>query len=453
MSRSIRVTLLGWYAVILFTVLAVFGGLVYRHRHRTAFERLDAELRAHASALAACVEWEPGEGFDLEAANLYLSQLDTAGGEAPYAVVLDGQGRPLTRTRSGPERAALPVPGVRDSDCRREVTIPGPHGSLVLAGRATAAVERDLAAFLGAVVAGGAGTLLLSLAGGFFLTGRVMRPIRRMTATAARIEGGRRSERIDVDRTEVELTRLGQALNAAFDRMEDALDRQTRFTADASHELRTPLSVMISNAECGLRRDRGPEDYREALETCLRAARRMTGVVEGLLTLARSDAGRLELRRESVDLRAVLEEVVAQQGPPAEERGIRVGLGNAAGLVVPGDAERLRDAIGNIVANGIRYNRDGGRVDVSLSSREGQAVLVVADTGVGIPAGDLQRVFERFYRVDVARSRAAGGCGLGLPIARWIIEAHGGTVSLESREGSGTTATIRLPLAPEARED
>jgi heavy metal sensor kinase len=267
-----------------------------------------------------------------------------------------------------------------------------------------------------------------------------------MTEAAERISETNLEERIDVGRTETELSRLARTLNGAFDRLGAALDRQTRFTADASHELRTPVSIVVSNAECGLRRDRSAEEYREALEKCLRAGRRMTGVVEGLLVLTRADAGELVLATETVDLGTVVRETADFLAPLAAERGVAVNLnGEAAPVTVRGDAERLRNALGNLVSNAIRYNREGGRVDVSLSAGEEEAVLTVADTGVGIPADARDRVFERFYRVDGARSRDAGGNGLGLAITKWIVEAHGGRISLESEEGVGTTVTIRLP--------
>ncbi|MHC4471020.1 MAG: ATP-binding protein [Planctomycetota bacterium] len=445
MNRSIRWTLLLWYALILAVVVGTFGGLLYHHRHRTVYERIDAELKAHALALAESVEWESDEGFDLEQTARYARHLEGGGPDAPWFVVWSGGGRRLAGSDGAPEPPGIPPLGNRDVGTRREIVVPGPHMSRVMVARDTVAARRELAGFLSAILGAGVATLVLSFAGGWLLVGRVLKPIRRMTGSAERISDSNRSERIDIGRTESELGQLAETLNAAFDRLQDAFDRQTRFTADASHELRTPLSVVVANAECALRQDRSPEEYRESLEKCLRAARRMSGVVEGLLVLARSDAGELALDRSDVDLRSVLEETVDLLAPLAEEHEVSVNL-DADGIVVPGDAERLRDAVGNLVSNAIRYNRRGGRVDVSLAQRDGRAVLTVADTGVGIPRDALERVFERFFRVDGARSRDIGGSGLGLAITKWIVEAHDGRIALTSQVDVGTTATVRLPV-------
>jgi heavy metal sensor kinase len=441
MSRSIRRTLLAWYALILIVVVGAFGALLYQHRHRTVFERIDAELEGHALALAESVEWELGEGFDLEQTARYARHLE--GGAVWFVIRTDG-GRVLSKSTGAPEAPEDPSIGIRTDGTRREVVVAGPKECRVIVGRDTAAARGELTGFLSAVLGAGVATLLLALAGGWLLVGRVLGPVRRMTDTAGRISETNRSERIDVGRTESELGQLAATLNGAFDSLEDALDRQTRFTADASHELRTPLSIVVSNAECGLRKDRSPEEYRESLEKCLRAARRMTGVVSGLLTLARSDAGDLILDLQDVDLGSVTRESIEFLAPLAEEHEVAVGLaGDPVGI--RGDVERLREAVGNLVSNAIRYNRPGGRVDVTLGSENGEAVLTVADTGVGIPGEALDRVFERFYRVDPARSREVGGSGLGLAITKWIVEAHRGGIELESTEGEGTTVTVRLP--------
>jgi heavy metal sensor kinase len=453
-SRSIRRTLLSWYALILVLVLGTFGGLLYHHRQRALFEQVDAEIEAQARALAGTVEWEPGEGLDLESAEIYARRFDAEAPGKPYCLVLDPDGAVLLRSAGAPDALPLPAEGAREPWLRdrgdlREVVVKAPRGTRVAVGRDRSAAERELAAFLPAILAAGAATLLLSLAGGWFLVGRLLAPIRRMTQAAERISHANLSERIDVGRTETELGRLAGTLNRAFDRLEAAFDRQARFTADASHELRTPLSIVVSNAECGLRRDRTAEDYREALETCLRAGRRMAGVVEGLLVLARADAGEIEIEREPVDLRALLEETIEFLAPVAAEHGVTLALdGENRPATVRGDAAHLRNAIGNLVSNAIRYNREGGRVDVSLAVGSGESILAVADTGVGIPEADRERVFERFFRVDTARSRDAGGSGLGLAIASWVVRAHGGRIALESEEGQGTTVTVRLPSAP-----
>jgi signal transduction histidine kinase len=237
---------------------------------------------------------------------------------------------------------------------------------------------------------------------------------------------------------------LCHTLNDAFARQETAFARQTRFTADASHELRTPLSIIRTHIDLALKRERTPEEYREALQTCLRSAERMSSVVQGLLTLARADSGADTFARDEIRLDSVVRAVVESLQAAADERQIALHL-DLAPVVVWGDGDRLADVASNLVSNAVRYNRPGGQVTVTLLDEAGDAELRVADTGIGIPAPARARIFERFYRVDDARSRAAGGAGLGLAITRWIVEGHGGTITVEDRPGGGSLFVVTLP--------
>jgi heavy metal sensor kinase len=325
------------------------------------------------------------------------------------------------------------------------VAVLGPFGTRVLVGRP---IAREIAALdrlrwhLGLT---GLAVLAVGLAGGWLLSARAVRPIRAMSATAAAISVCNLSRRIDLAGVDSELGELAEILNAMFTRLEAAFDRQARFTADASHELRTPLAVIHSHAELALARPRPAEDYREALETCLRASGRMRALVEGLLTLARADAGTLEVRRERVDLGAVAGESAALAAPLA--RQMQVGLAVEARRVeVTGDPGRLAQVVTNLLANAINYNHPGGEVSVTLQAAGAEAVLAVADTGYGIPEEDRAHIFERFYRVDKARSRALGGSGLGLAICKSIVEAHHGTITFTTELNCGTTFFVRLPL-------
>lgn len=329
----------------------------------------------------------------------------------------------------------------------QEVRVVGPQDAVVVVGRHTGGVRRRLAEFLEMGVAAGLGVLALALAGEWFITSRALRPITRMSEDAAGITESDMSRRLDVARTKSELGELARILNGTFDRLEAAFARQATFTADASHELRTPLSVVITHAELALRKDREAPEYRQTLETCLSAARRMKGLVEGLLTLARADAGGIGLRKEPLDLACLAKEVVAFLQPLARARRLRLEV-NAENLEVNGDRDRLGEVVTNLVSNAIRYNREGGKIAVDVFGEGDEAVITVADTGIGIPEADRTHVFVRFYRVDKARSHERGGVGLGLAITRMIVEAHGGSISLASVEGAGSTFTVRLPWHP-----
>jgi heavy metal sensor kinase len=328
----------------------------------------------------------------------------------------------------------------------REMVRMGPRNTRILVGQPVGREQADLWAFAGQLAAAGAVVLAVGLVGGWVISARILRPVAAISATASAISATNLSERIDPAQVDVELAELARVLNATFERLEAAFERQARFTADASHELRTPLAILRSHAELSLSRPRTAAEYRETVETCLGAARRMTALVEGLLTLARADAGKLDLRREPVDLRQVIGESVALFRPLADGRGVSLAasLGPAE---VTGDPVRLGQVATNLLSNAVQYNRPGGEVRVQLGVASGEAVLSVTDTGCGIPAEDRAHIFERFYRVDKARSRASGGNGLGLAICKSIVEGHGGTIDFETEPGRGSTFRVRLPCA------
>jgi signal transduction histidine kinase len=227
--------------------------------------------------------------------------------------------------------------------------------------------------------------------------------------------------------------------------LQEAFERQARFTADASHELRTPLAIIRSNAQLALERPRSADDYRQTVQACLRSAERMTTIVAGLLALARADAG-WPGQKQTLDFAALVEEVVAQLQPLATSKGITISA-DLTPVMILGDAAGLHQLVGNLTSNAIQYNRANGTLKVGVKLEGGNAVLTVSDSGDGIPEADRPFIFERFYRVDKARSRSSGGTGLGLAICKGVVEAHNGTIGFDSIEGHGTTFWVRLPVA------
>lgn len=443
MLRSIRARLLLWYALILAAVIAVFCVTLSMRVWSSQVAQIDALLLVQAHRVQKGLELAEGAEDDEDAAEILQMVSQTAPGNVDIHV-WDAKGRPVFASK---DAAAVERPTVveeRFRGTRREVILPGADGALVLAGRDAAPEIHAHREFRRLLVAVGGFVFLFAMAGGWFLAGRALAPIERITKTASQVTASDMSRRIDVGDTESELGRLATTLNVTFDRLEAAFDRQTRFTADASHELRTPLSILMTHAELAMKRDRSPEEYKETLATCLKAAQRMKAVVEGLLTLARADAREANLQKERVELKGVVDEAAAMLAPVAAERKVALAV-TADAAAVEGDRARLGEVVVNLVSNAIRYNREGGRVTVGLRAADGAAVLTVADTGIGIPEKDQPHIFERFYRVDKARSREMGGTGLGLAISRWVVEAHGGTIAFESREGEGTTFTVTLP--------
>jgi heavy metal sensor kinase len=252
------------------------------------------------------------------------------------------------------------------------------------------------------------------------------------------------SRRINVAEAESELGQLAGVLNSTFARLEAAFAQQQQFTSDAAHELRTPVSVMLTQAQTALNRERTAPEYRETVEACQRAAQRMRRLIESLLALARLDAGQEQMKQLDFDLSSTVRDCIEMIRPLADGRGVKISA-DLQPLKISGDSERLAQVVTNLLTNAIQYNLRDGEARVKLEPQDGMAVLTVSDTGQGIAAEDLPRVFERFYRAD--KSRSTGGNGLGLAISKAVVEAHGGTVEAASGENVGATFTVRLPLA------
>ncbi len=293
--------------------------------------------------------------------------------------------------------------------------------------------------------------LLLLIAGavGYWLSGRALAPVDMLTRTARTITGNTLNQRLEPLHTGDELQRLSDTLNEMLARIETSFTRVTEFTADASHELRTPISLIRTEAELALRRSRGEEEYREALRHILLQAERTTALIEELLSLARADSGREGLNLQPVDLRGTLQDVAAGWRAVAGVRGLQFSERILeAGLRVLGDEVALRRVVNVLLDNAFKYTASpGGTVTLSAEEKDGQAVICVRDSGIGIAEEDQARIFERFYRVDKTRSREFGGAGLGLAIAQWIVQQHRGKIQVESTLGAGSIFRVELPLA------
>jgi heavy metal sensor kinase len=292
---------------------------------------------------------------------------------------------------------------------------------------------------------------LLLIAGlvGYWLNRRALAPVDALTRTARTITGYTISSRLEQLHTGDELQRLSDTLNEMLDRIETAFTRVTEFTADASHELRTPVSLIRTEAELALRRSRTDDEYREALRHILLEAERTTSLIEELLALARADSGQQQLEIQPLDLRSTLQEVATGWRAVAGVRGLQFSERiREAELRVLGDAAALRRVINILLDNAFKFTPvPGGVVTLCAEERDGRALISVRDNGMGIAEENHARIFERFYRVDQARSREFAGAGLGLSIAQWIVEQHQGKIRVESVLGAGSIFWVELPLA------
>lgn len=325
------------------------------------------------------------------------------------------------------------------------VRAPAPSGELVVGSislaQADAAVRRYRLLLVIFGFAGAVGTFVV----GWSIAGHALRPVARLTRTARETaQSGEPSRRVPVGSERDELGHLAITFNEMLASLEAAHLAQQRFVSDASHEIRAPLTAIQANLELLERGDAlSPRDRQEAIAEAAREAARLARLVADLLALARADAG-VQLRRQPVELDRLVMEAIGQARHLVD--GQRLEIAALEPTMVVGDADRLKQLLLVLLDNAARYTPVGGRITVSLGRDDGFAKVTVADTGIGISADDIGRVFERFYRADPARSREPGGTGLGLPIARWIATQHQGTLELESAPSAGTTARIRLPL-------
>ncbi|HEX2490165.1 MAG TPA: heavy metal sensor histidine kinase [Blastocatellia bacterium] len=287
--------------------------------------------------------------------------------------------------------------------------------------------------------------LLIAGGAGYLLARKSLAPIAEMTAQAERISAENLHEGLPIKTKNAELGRLALVFNDRLARIKSSFDGMRQFTADASHELRTPLAIIRGEADVALSQDREPDEYRETLAIIQDEARLLSGIVEDMLALARADAGKRRLRQEEFYFNDLIEECVHSARALASNKNLSLNFESSDDTAFRGDEDLLRRMVVNLLDNAIKYTPDGGSISVKLWREDGRIKLCVTDNGIGIPAEAAARVFERFYRVDKARSRAEGGSGLGLPIVKWIAEAHHGSVSLESAPERGSSFTVSLP--------
>jgi heavy metal sensor kinase len=369
-----------------------------------------------------------------------------------YYVIWSPDGRELKRTTNAPAEVPMPFAAGRGTRMRSTyfemiVThIPPspdiPPGSMLLVGRSIATELDQFHHIFASRAVISVLALIFCLFAGWKAAGRVMKPIEDISETAVKISAGDLSQRINTAEMESELGQLAVVLNSTFARLEAAFAQQKQFASDAAHELRTPISIILTQTQTALNRERGAAEYKQTVEACQRAAQRMRRLITALLELARLDAGQEPMKRLRVDFSKIVSDCVDLIRPLADERGVEVST-DLSPVEIEADSERLTLVVTNLLTNAVQYNHDGGQVKIGAKLENGIAVLTVSDNGQGIPAEDLPRVFERFYRAD--KSRPSGNAGLGLAISKALIAAHGGNIDVVSEENVGTTFTVRLP--------
>jgi signal transduction histidine kinase len=485
---SIRSQLALWYTVALLATVLALGLTASIADRRAKYVALDARLTTEADRAAALMaQAQSAGGKVLVEASQASAQLrpDLASGldlVPDYVVAVDSgarivygsaETRRFSRDASdslryrafvvAPEREhetfdlvldAIPLRFIARSVARPEALRP------VIVTVAVGAPTRDLdvspARILASMLLVLPLILLLAIAVGWVLSARALRPLGRMIDELEAITDGRSLHRRLPAPPEAgdEMDRLAHTLNAMMARLETSFSALRRFIADASHELKTPLTVMRVGVEHSLTDPRTAPETIAALDETLQEVRRMTELVDTLLTLARVDEGRMELHTEPVELGALVAEVYETAQMLGEEAHVEVSLETLPGpVMVQVDRARMRQLLLNLISNAVKYTTPGGHAWLVLTAGPEAATISVRDTGLGIAPGDVDHVFDRFWRADAARSRTGErpGFGLGLSICKWIAEAHGGSIAVTSRPGRGSTFTVTLPRAANAQ--
>lgn len=475
MLDSMRTRLTLWYVGVLALALVAFSASVYAVTAYNLHQRLDTGLRTLLQVAVVSLKHGAEEGLTNEAAaKREVAELSTS---LQSLAIFDADGRLMAESlsRDGfyarlPQLNLIPdseaylytTSGGEDGDdhfrlaVQRALVTPDGKPLIVLVSQPLEPVEDELELLLSIFASAAPIALLLAGGGGWFLAHKSLAPVVTMSEQARRIGAENLDERLPVANPRDELGRLAVVFNELLARLSAAFAQQRQFMADASHELRTPLSVVQTAASVTLEQQhRAESDYRDALAVIGDQARRLSRIVGDMFTLARADSGRRPLTLVSFYLDELIGETARAASVLAARKGVTVEAAESAEVLYYGDEDLLRQMLLNLLDNAIRHTPAGGVVRLSLAQFGSTCEVVVADTGAGIPVEAQPHIFERFYRLDKARSRFGddaksngGGAGLGLSIARWVAEAHGGTLRLVRSDSTGAVFAVKLPLKP-----
>jgi heavy metal sensor kinase len=469
-TRSIRFRLTVWYAGLLASLLLLFGASTYlglRHYlNQTLNESLGRQARQIGENFLIDVA-TGGEGYVISEINEHYApeqnnrfvRVTRADGSVLY---VSGKPKESHFDPSAVSAVGAPV----DKDFVREEHLPGGvlliythpftertgQRFLIEVGAPYEQVEVVLYGLLLALALGLPLTVIVAISGGWLLMRQALNPVDEITRGAEQITSRNLSQRLPVARTGDELERLSAALNRMIERLEESFLYVSRFTADASHELRTPLTILRGELEAAAGQPQIAPELRETVGSALEETERLSRIVESLMAISRLDAGEARMERDALDLAELAASTTDQMRLLAVDKNVALRCESVVQVNVEGDRARLKQVVVNLVDNAIKYTPAGGLVGVKVRASNGHAMLEVNDNGVGIPAEALPHIFERFYRVDKARSRQMGGAGLGLSIVKAIVTAHGGQVRVESVEGRGSRFLVELPVAGNTSE-
>ncbi len=465
---SIRSRLTAWYVILLAIILILFSVLLNYFLSKRLYESVDNSLTVSATVVSTSATMRLTSS-PLPGLNEFFDQFLREGNLNKFYRIYDGSGSVGSRS-SNISASQFPLSETAYTDALkgknsyetfkvggkhpiRVITMPVMVNdklvNLVQVGTSLQAVQETLGNLKIFLFTAVPSVLIFAALFARFMARRALKPISRIIDTARDIgQGQELSKRIPVLKIKDELGQLALTFNEMMNRLENSFKQVRQFSSDASHELRTPLTVLKGQNELILSKSRKPGEYQEVISSNLEEINYMSKVLEDLFLLSKSDENQVSLDCNQFNLKPLVEEVCKHAEVLAEEKNIKIIIAFLEAVQIKGDEVRLRQMSWNILQNGIKYTQCGGEVKVSLQNNGKFALMTIQDTGIGIPEEDLGFIFNRFYRVDKARSRDEGGSGLGLSICRQIAEAHKGTIEVESKLGVGTRFKIRIPLIP-----
>ncbi len=460
MIDSIRVRLTLWYVAIFAVLLLFFSIFAYVLIARSLRGQLDNALTitANNAAAAFLTEMNDGNHTEAESAAEVLQQMTLtnfqiaflSGDKLVAATRFAIWAQPFLPDAQQVSQPRLTTVQTANGETARMIVLPVRTRNreyLIALATPVQAVEEQLAQirrifFIVALL-----SLSVAAGGGYLLARRSLAPVVAMSEQAQCISARNLSERLPIGNQRDELGRLATTFNDLLARMARAFVGLRQFTADAAHEFRSPLAVIFSEADVALSQPRRAEEYQEALQLIKDETRRLSLLVDDMLDLARADAGAQQLQCTEFYLNDLVEECCRATRALAAPKRINLLTETAPDIVYLGDEELLRRLLMNLLNNAVKYTLEDGEIKVSLQNDEQQVIISVADTGIGIPPDAAEHIFDRFFRVDQSRVRTESSTGLGLPIARWIAEAHGGSITMQSEPGRGSIFTVSLPKA------
>ena len=447
-SASIKTRITLWHTMIMALVLAVFALGTYGYVRESLFAQIDARMDANLKLFEKSKHLDLSDLDEIERHSPVLA-FSVLENDAPYYMSDGWSTAKLDAAGSAPAngRWIYTSPQGNIYHLKENTLLIGNKNIKVTRAEQSEQIHRGLDRLSLTLIVGFPVTVLLSLFGGYFLAGRMLKPLQHITQRARSISAENLIERLEVTNPHDELGQLSTILNDAFSRLDDTFKRLKRFTQDAAHELRTPLAVLRSVGEVSLQKPREADAYREVIGSMLEEVDRLGRLVDGLLTLARAESDQYSAPKKAENLQLLTQEVVDCLMVLAEEKNQTLTLIATQPLTSIIDYDTVRLALMNLIANAIRFTPAGGTIKVCLREHDKSAAIEIQDNGPGIATEHHPHIFERFYRVDTSRSHDTGGTGLGLAIARWAVEANNGKIELESKSGDGCIFRVVLPIS------